>query len=74
MSSANPKFQIGTPIAGDTGTGQVDPQQLNKFIAWINQPAATQGQMPNYSLLSEQNFQRGQQSIPTDMRSFFKKG
>jgi hypothetical protein len=83
MSSANPKFQIGEPLpplGGTTGTiqpGQIDPQQLNKFVAWINQPAVNQG--PDYAAMAQQTMIQGQNRVnnallnPANVRPWFNK-
>jgi|WetSurMetagenome_2_1015567.scaffolds.fasta_scaffold168059_2 hypothetical protein len=83
MSSANPQFQIGMPIAGNTETvqvGKVDPQQqqINKFVAWLNQPAVNQANMPDYNTMAQQTMLQGQNRVnnallnPANVRPWFK--
>jgi len=65
------KAKFGIPLTGTSTTGQSQGQ--TPFHAWIDQPNATQGQMPNYSLLAQQNYQNGQNSIPKqNMKPYFK--
>jgi len=77
MQSQNPdlvnmlKAQLGIPTT-ESATGS-QSQGQTPFQAWINQPNATQGQMPNYSLLAQQNYQNGQKSIPNqNIKPYYK--